>query len=176
MNACLLSSKNMCWCTPKDFFDKLNAEFSFVLDAAATEKTQNALCFSRRKRMVLHKAGIAAELCFAILPTDVRSVSGLKKLTPKHKEDTRSSCLSRRERIRHIFTNTSTEKRTSALCAGGCGSRMTMENARFGQPFPSDKIVRLVGDDGEIQVYNCCTEFDAIDKDVAEAYKALFED
>ena len=59
---------------------------------------------------------------------------------------------------------------------GGCPIWDAMENARFGQPFPSDKIVRLVGDDEEIQVYNCCTEFDAIDKDVAEAYKALFED
>ena len=39
MNAALLSSKNMCWCTPQDFFDKLNAEFAFVLDAAATDKT-----------------------------------------------------------------------------------------------------------------------------------------
>lgn len=39
MNAALLSSKNMCWCTPQDFFDKLNAEFNFALDAAATDKT-----------------------------------------------------------------------------------------------------------------------------------------
>ena len=39
MNAALLSSKNMCWCTPQDFFDKLNAEFNFVLDSAATDKT-----------------------------------------------------------------------------------------------------------------------------------------
>lgn len=59
---------------------------------------------------------------------------------------------------------------------GGCPIWDAMENARFGQPFPSDKIVRLVGDDGEIQVYNCCTEFDAIDEDAAEAYKALLED
>ncbi len=42
MNAVLFSSKNMCWCTPQDFFDKLNEEFSFLLDAAATEK--NAKC------------------------------------------------------------------------------------------------------------------------------------
>ena len=35
MNKALLSSKNMCWCTPQDFFDKLNAEFGFVLDPAA---------------------------------------------------------------------------------------------------------------------------------------------
>ena len=39
MNAALLSSKNMCWCTPQDFFDRLNAEFGFVLDPAATDKT-----------------------------------------------------------------------------------------------------------------------------------------
>lgn len=39
MNSALLSSKNMCWCTPQDFFDKLNEEFNFVLDAAATDKT-----------------------------------------------------------------------------------------------------------------------------------------
>ena len=30
MNKALLSSKNMCWCMPQDFFDKLNAEFGFV--------------------------------------------------------------------------------------------------------------------------------------------------
>lgn len=39
MNKALLSSKNMCWCTPQDFFDKLNEEFCFTLDAAATDKT-----------------------------------------------------------------------------------------------------------------------------------------
>lgn len=39
MNNALLSSQNMDWCTPKDFFDNLNKEFSFVLDAAATDKS-----------------------------------------------------------------------------------------------------------------------------------------
>ena len=39
MNNALLSSKKMDWCTPQDFFDKLNEEFGFVLDAAATDKT-----------------------------------------------------------------------------------------------------------------------------------------
>lgn len=39
MNNALLSSQNMDWCTPKDFFDELNKEFSFVLDAAATDKS-----------------------------------------------------------------------------------------------------------------------------------------
>lgn len=39
MNQALLSSKNMNWCTPQDFYDKLDLEFSFVLDAAATNET-----------------------------------------------------------------------------------------------------------------------------------------
>lgn len=39
MNKALLSSKNMCWCTPQDFFNELNNEFNFVLDPAATEKS-----------------------------------------------------------------------------------------------------------------------------------------
>ena len=39
MNSALLSSKKMDCCTPQGFFDTLNAEFHFTLDAAATEKS-----------------------------------------------------------------------------------------------------------------------------------------
>lgn len=39
MNKALLSSKDMCWCTPQGFFDDLNREFHFILDAAATKKS-----------------------------------------------------------------------------------------------------------------------------------------
>ena len=39
MNKALLSSKNMCWCTPQDLFNELNKEFDFVLDPAATAKS-----------------------------------------------------------------------------------------------------------------------------------------
>lgn len=42
MNAALLSSEKMDYCTPQNFFDELNREFHFVLDAAATAK--NAKC------------------------------------------------------------------------------------------------------------------------------------
>ena len=42
MNSVLLSSQYMNWCTPRDFFEKLNVEFHFTLDAAATDAT--ALC------------------------------------------------------------------------------------------------------------------------------------
>lgn len=39
MNAALLSSKKMDYCTPQDFFDRLNEEFHFTLDTAATDKS-----------------------------------------------------------------------------------------------------------------------------------------
>ena len=39
MNAALLSSKKMDYCTPQDFFNRLNEEFHFTLDAAATDKS-----------------------------------------------------------------------------------------------------------------------------------------
>ena len=39
MNDALFSSKDMCWCTPKDFFDRLNAEFHFNLDPCCTHKS-----------------------------------------------------------------------------------------------------------------------------------------
>ena len=39
MNKALLSSDNMNWCIPADFFEKLNDEFHFTLDPAATHKS-----------------------------------------------------------------------------------------------------------------------------------------
>ena len=41
MNDALLSSKNMCWCTPPDFFAELDREFHFELDPASTDKSAN---------------------------------------------------------------------------------------------------------------------------------------
>ena len=35
----MMSSKNMDWGTPQDFFDKLNKEFNFTLDPCATKET-----------------------------------------------------------------------------------------------------------------------------------------
>lgn len=83
MNKALLSSKNMCWCTPQDFFDRLNAEFGFVLDPAATDKTAKCSCITHRKRTGFRKAGIAAARYSAIRLTDARSASGFKRLSRK---------------------------------------------------------------------------------------------
>lgn len=43
MNMALLSSKNMCWCTPPEFFAELDQEFNFDLDPAATEKSAKCM-------------------------------------------------------------------------------------------------------------------------------------
>ena len=39
MNSALLSSRDMNWCIPADFFKKLDREFHFTLDPAATAKS-----------------------------------------------------------------------------------------------------------------------------------------
>ena len=47
MNRSLLSSQKMDGCTPQQFFDDLNAEFSFVADVAATEENKKApICYT----------------------------------------------------------------------------------------------------------------------------------
>ena len=35
----MFSNVNNAWCTPQDFFDRLNSEFDFTLDPCATEKS-----------------------------------------------------------------------------------------------------------------------------------------
>lgn len=119
MNEALLSSKNMNWCTPQDFFDKLNEEFSFTLDAAATDKS--AKC---EKYYTPETDGLKSPwncgggvLYFAIRLTAAVLVFGWKKHTTKRRTVQRSSFLSRRERIRRIFTTTYTEKRKSVSYA-----------------------------------------------------------
>ena len=73
MNKALLSSKNMCWCTPQDFFDKLNAEFGFVLDPAATDKTAKCSLYYTPETDGLSQSwdrGGAVSDCFAYPSAD----------------------------------------------------------------------------------------------------------
>lgn len=117
MNEALLSSKNMNWCTPQDFFDKLNEEFSFTLDAAATDKSAKCEKYYTPETDGLKSSWNCGGLYFAIHRTAEVLVYGWKKHTTKRRTVQRSSFLSRRERIRHIFTTTYTEKRKSVSCA-----------------------------------------------------------
>lgn len=77
MNQALLSSKNNNWCTPQKFFDELDSEFHFVLDAAANEKSAKCKDFLHRSKMDWRKAGNAVTvLSFAIPRMVGRSESG----------------------------------------------------------------------------------------------------
>ena len=72
MNVALLSSKNMNWCTPQDFFDKLDAEFHFILDAAATEQAAKCVNFFTPETMGCLSHGITAARYSAIRHTVVK--------------------------------------------------------------------------------------------------------
>ncbi len=125
MNGALLSSKNMCWCTPQDFFDALNREFSFTLDAAATDKTAKCpLYFTPETDGLKSSWKVAGGVrCFAIPLMAARSGNGCKKHTKRHKPERGSCFLFRHGRIQAISTITYTEKRKFALFAGGFASR-----------------------------------------------------
>lgn len=128
MNAALLSSKNMNWCTPQDFFDRLDAEFHFVLDAAATEKSAKcAKFFTPETDGLAQSWDCGGGRYSATHLMDDRSASGFRRLSRKARAGILSFYLFRRGRIPPIFTITYTGKRKSASFEGGCASRMTTE-------------------------------------------------
>lgn len=82
MNDALLSSKNMGWCTPPDFFTELDREFHFDLDPAATDKSAKCVKYFTQADDGLSKDwGDAA--CFAILRMDELFRTGCAKATKK---------------------------------------------------------------------------------------------
>ena len=84
MNAALLSSKKMDYCTPQDFFARLNEEFHFTLDAAATDKSAKCPAYyppetDGRKS----PRNLAGGLYSATLHTGARLGNGFAKPTRK---------------------------------------------------------------------------------------------
>ena len=74
----LYSSKEEKWATPQDFFDKLNDEFHFTLDAAASP--DNAKCtnyFTEEQDGLAQSWG--GIQCGAIHPIVVKQDYGLRK-------------------------------------------------------------------------------------------------
>lgn len=60
MNQALLSSGQDLWETPQKFFDELNEEFHFTLDARATP--ENAKCEKYFTEEITHWCRIGAEM------------------------------------------------------------------------------------------------------------------
>ena len=69
--------------------------------------------------------------------------------------------------------------REDGFCAfveqGGCPIENAMEDARFGEPFPSEDIVRII-EDGETKYWNVCKAFETDDADLMKSFQALFDD
>lgn len=76
MEQALLSSKKMDYCTPQAFFDALDAEFGFVLDAAATDKSAKCRQYYTPETDGLSQSWNCGGRCFAILHMAGRPGSG----------------------------------------------------------------------------------------------------
>lgn len=94
MNSALLSSKKMDYCTPQGFFDTLNAEFHFTLDAAATEKSAKCKQFYTPET-----DGLTAQwnigggaVCFATRRMAERLGHGYAKPMRRHRPEQRWFC------------------------------------------------------------------------------------
>lgn len=90
MNTALLSSKKMDYCTPQDFFDALNREFHFTLDAAATDRSAKCPAYytpetDGLKNPWRHGGGVA--LYSAIPHTGGRSGNGFAKRMRKQRAE-----------------------------------------------------------------------------------------
>jgi len=94
MNAALLSSKKMDYCTPKDFFDALNREFGFTLDAAATAKSAKCPAYYTPETDGLKSPwNLAGGVLYsATHPMGGRSGNGSARHTKKHSAERPSFC------------------------------------------------------------------------------------
>lgn len=135
MNSALLSSKKMDWCTPQDFFDRLNEEFGFVLDAAATDKTAKCPLYYTPETDGLSQSWDRGGAVFCNPPYGHEIGKWVKKAYEEARGGgTPLYCLSQRERIRPTFTITYTEKRKSVSFAGGFASRTTKGTPEIPRP------------------------------------------
>ena len=106
MNNALLSSKDMCWCTPLDFFEKLDREFHFNLDAAATDKSAKCADYFTPADDGLSKDWGGA-VYFVTLHTAELFRTGCARLTKKATSPAQSSrCSFPRELIHTTGTTT----------------------------------------------------------------------
>lgn len=134
MNTALLSSKNMCWCTPQDFFDALNKEFDFVLDPAATDKTAKCGLYYTPETDGLSQSWDCGGAVFCNPPYGREIGKWVKKAFEEARGGIRSFYLSPRGRIQRISTITYTGKRKSASYAGGFASQTTKATPPIPRP------------------------------------------
>lgn len=93
MNAALFSSKKMDYCTPQAFFDALNREFHFTLDAAATAKSAKCPAYYTPETDGLKSPWKVAGVLYSVtLHTGAKSASGFAKPMKKRRTARPSFC------------------------------------------------------------------------------------
>lgn len=110
MNKSLLTSNKDDWCTPQAFFDELDREFHFDLDAAAS--SENAKCkryFTKETDGLKNSWG--GVRYSVILRMGERLLNGYGKRQARRQTVQRLLCLLRRVLTRYFFTNTYTTSR-----------------------------------------------------------------
>lgn len=123
MNQVLLSSKRMDWCTPQDFFDDLNREFHFVLDAAATVKTAKCPMYFTPETDGLSQSWNHGGAVFCNPPYGREIRKWVKKAYEESKQGGQWCCLFPPELTLRTSTTTYMVKQKYALFAGACDLR-----------------------------------------------------
>jgi len=119
MNSALLSSKKMDYCTPQGFFNTLNAEFHFTLDAAATEKSAKCKNFYTPETDGLTAPwNIGGGSVFCNPPYGRALGAWVRKAYEEAQAGTTVVLL-----IPPTSTTTYTGKQKYAFCVGGCTLR-----------------------------------------------------
>ncbi len=121
MNAALVSSVKMDYCTPQEVFDQLDAEFHFTLDAAATDKSAKCQNYYTPETDGLKSPWNLAggALYSVILHTGGRLGNGCKKPMRSPKAARPLFCSYPRELIPPISTTISTGAQKSDLSVDG---------------------------------------------------------
>lgn len=77
INQALFSSDKTDWCTPQQFFNKLNEEFHFVLDAAATYKTSKCeKCFTPKEDGLSQSWDVGGQCTATLRMVDILPANG----------------------------------------------------------------------------------------------------
>lgn len=104
----MFSSDKEDWATPQEFFDKLNDEFHFTLDSAASESNHKCEKYYTKDNSGLNQEWDKSTYCN---PPYGRGYSnGFKRLTWRALKVKLLLCCYLQELIRSSFTNLSMEK------------------------------------------------------------------
>lgn len=110
MNKSLLTSNKDDWCTPQAFFDELDCEFHFDLDAAASSENTKCKRYFTKETDDLKQSWRGGRYSVT-LRMGARLLSGYEKPQARRQTAQRLLCLLRRVLTQYFFTNTYTTSR-----------------------------------------------------------------